>query len=189
MTVNNDSLSTNDLREIDAYDLLDLLGMDTAPFEPFDVAKRLGIEVDQSLTFENIKQSGSITSHNGRVNIWINPLDSRARQNFTLAHEIGHYVNDILTGEASEIKDTPTTLYRSGESDFREVRANNFAAKLLMPKDSIVAEARILIEAQPRKSMGTFEFIEKMASKFDVSKPAMLVRLKVLKMVEQDYRL
>ena len=119
----------------------------------------------------------------GEVKIWINPLDSEARQRFTLAHELGHYVNDMLLKGNMEIKDTPDTLYRDGTSDAREAKANNFAAMLLMPTNEVFSKARELIESTTNQSIPVKGFTEKMAEQFAVSKTAMFVRLKVLGLI------
>jgi len=180
---------TNDLSKISPYDLLDKLKLSKPPFNPFIIAEKLGLEVDQSLDLSNLNLSGSITNKNGNVKIWINPLDSEGRQRFTLAHELGHYVYDILTDGDQVIQDTPETLYRNNQRHTREYRANDFAGMLLMPKFSIIEEATNLIEASPQQSLPTIKVIEKLAEIFEVSKPAMLVRLKKLNIVDQDYKL
>ena len=84
------------LSGISPYDLHSALCMDSAPFDPFEIADRLGIKVHSDLDLDNIQLAGSITNKNGVVSIWINPLDPDTRQKFTLAHELGHYVHDIL---------------------------------------------------------------------------------------------
>lgn len=183
------SLNPSELSGVTPYELLNRLNLNEPPFNPFEIAQRLNIEVDQTLSFENMGLSGSITNHNGNVKIWINPLDSDVRQRFTLAHELGHYINDILANGDIEIKDTPDTLYRDGTSDVCEVRANNFAGMLLMPKDAVLTKAGELINAAPNQSMPGKEFVSEMAKIFCVSKPAMLVRLKKLELVHQNFHI
>ena len=73
--------------------------------------------------------------------IWVNHFDSDTRKNFTVAHEIGHYVYDILADpekyKNSSITDDFNSLKRDGSINLIEKRANNFAAMLLMPKDHL----------------------------------------------------
>lgn len=184
------SINQRDLINITPYDLHDKLGINSPPYNPFTIAKSLGLEVDQTLDFDNINLSGLISNNNGKIYIWINPLDSDARQRFTLAHELGHYVNDILTANGpTKITDTPDTLYRNGRSNLCETTANKFAAKLLMPKDDIIGKAKELIDAAPNKTMPTSAFVSKMASIFEVSKGAMLVRLKTLGLVSEGVQI
>lgn len=66
--------------------------------------------------------------------IWVNVKDSPNRQNFTIAHELGHW---LLHRE--EIIDRPDSYHvlrrqpMGGEKDYRETEANSFAANLLVP--------------------------------------------------------
>ena len=106
--------------------LLDKLGIKEVPVDPFLIAKELGVEISERLDFKNIKNSGSITKTHKKVSVWLNPLDPPNRKKFTLAHEIGHYINDILTNGELEFTDTPETLYRSGEAAPQEYAANKF---------------------------------------------------------------
>ncbi|MEU6576540.1 XRE family transcriptional regulator [Streptomyces sp. NPDC046805] len=56
------------------------------------------------------------------------------RQRFTLAHELGH----ILARDAQDLL-TETHLAPGHQKDLTEVRANVFAANLLMPRSEIIA--------------------------------------------------
>jgi Zn-dependent peptidase ImmA (M78 family) len=175
---------------ISPADLLKKLGLISPPYNPFEIAKKLKLQVDQKLDFKNVSLSGYISRNNGEMFVWINPLDSDVRQRFTLAHEIGHYVNDFLPDlNLKEIIDTPDTLYRNGNSDIRETAANKFAANLLMPKDDVIEQGNKLIEGTVEKSMSGVDFVSKMAEKFEVSKPAMLVRLKTLGVIQQNFQM
>jgi Zn-dependent peptidase ImmA (M78 family) len=181
---------SNSLIGITPAELLQKLDLITPPYNPFSIAKKLGLEVSQDLDFDNINESGSIARKGDKISIWINPLDPEARQRFTLAHELGHYINDFLSSnDSKKIVDTPDTLYRNGNSNSCETKANRFAAQLLMPKADIFTKARELISSSPKKSMPGTEFVEKMAEIFEVSKPAMLVRLKTLGIINQDFTL
>lgn len=86
-------------------------------------------------------------------------MDVRAR--FTIAHELGHYFLHIKD-DARQI----VTSFRRGQSP-RETAANKFAAELLMPKNLIKEEyAKMVIPVS-----------DTLAKKFEVSKPAMRIRL------------
>lgn len=172
-------INLKELANIPPYELLEKLELDTPPFNPDAVAKKLGLKVVKHLDMESLDVSGKITPDGDKAIIWINPLDCDTRQNFTLAHEIGHFINDLLPNGSSKntITDTPETLYRNGQSAPIERKANDFAAKLLMPKKNILEEGRKLVS---QSSMGEDEFINRMADIFHVSKPAMTIRLKNL---------
>lgn len=179
-------LNRKKLAKVHPYELLKKLGLNEPPFDPHEIAKRLGIEIDKTLSVENIEFSGSITNKNNMPQIWVNPLDGDLRQRFTLAHELGHYINDMLSNGKTEIKDTPETLHRGGTSDIREINANNFAGMLLMPKDAIISKANALVDEHPSKSIPAKDFVIEMAKIFHVSKPAMLVRLKKLGIISKS---
>ena len=172
-----------------AADLLDKLGYDNPPFNPFQIALDLGIEVDQSVTTDTINRSGSICVVEGKPHIWVNPFDPEVRQRFTAAHELGHYINGDLDSNSS-IVDTPDTLYRTdGCSNTCEVKANKFAAQLLMPKKHIYKQAQKIIDQSANKSISAEAFIDKMAKVFNVSKPAMLYRLKGFGVISSNYQM
>ena len=78
-------------------------------------------------------------------------------------------------------------MYRSGASNAQEAAANKFAGELLMPKKAIIDKAHSLINKSPDKTMDGDKFITEMSKIFEVSKPAMLVRLKVLRIISQDF--
>ena len=66
--------------------------------------------------------------------IWVNAEDSINRQNFTIAHEFGHWMlhkDDIVKDPANY-----RVLFRQpigGNKDYRESEANSFAGNLLVP--------------------------------------------------------
>jgi predicted transcriptional regulator len=96
----------------------------------------------------------------------INRHESRERQRFTLAHEIGHYLlhrEHIGDGISDDI------LYRSKLSSNQEIEANRFAAELLMPRNII----KKIIEENRNSTVD----IECISADFGVSKEAMSIRL------------
>ncbi len=75
--------------------------------------------------------------------IVVSPNQSRARQNFTIAHEIGHlflhtnFVDNVMKNEKVVFPD----FYREGDSE-KEYQANEFAANLLMPQDIYIDKVK-----------------------------------------------
>jgi Zn-dependent peptidase ImmA (M78 family) len=107
--------------------------------------------------------------------------DALARQRFTIAHEIGHFVlrHQFEPGEHVHVDRGYRVSHRdqrsSSGTDLREIEANQFAAALLMPS-SIVTENI--------KALGTEELndehVTNLARKFRVSEQAITIRLSVL---------
>lgn len=171
--------------------LLDLLGVSSVPVNLDEVASRLGISVSNEYEWDK-DYSGEIYIEGSNVVCWINPFDPPNRQRFTLAHEIGHYINDIAAHQAAGepapcFKDGADSLRRDGRQDPSEYRANDFAARLLMPKNLVVDVARKTLseemERTGKQKVPRDTFYELMADKFQVSKQAMEIRLSSLGLV------
>lgn len=95
--------------------------------------------------------------------IIVNKKDAAARQRFTIAHEIAHF---ILHKEAIGDGIVDDALYRSGLSNALEVEANKLAAEILMPWH--------LLNQVMNNKINT---IKELASIFQVSESAMSIRL------------
>lgn len=113
------------------------------PVDPIAIARQLGIEVytDYELPPE---VSGMLRKRAGYEDpeILLNARDSRNRQRFTCAHELGHYTQRVKSGEdeAWEYVDRRDPLSAQGQAP-EEVYANQFAAELLMPRDAVDSRA------------------------------------------------
>lgn len=98
------------------------------PVKLGEIANELGIQVKLATLPANI--SGEIKEINGAVTIRINQHDVKARQRYTLAHEIAHFLlHRHLLGEGI----TDDVLYRSAQSNEIEAEANRLAADIVMP--------------------------------------------------------
>ena len=109
----------------------------------------------------------SLEESPGGYSIQINANDAYTRQRFTIAHEFAHYllhrdkIGDGITDDA---------LYRSDKMTTQdEFAANNKAADLLMPRKLVMKYI----------SEGT-SGAQELAQIFEVSVPAMQVRLRYL---------
>ena len=92
------------------------------------IAKELGIVVKLATLPANI--SGEIKETNNVVTIKINRHDVGARQRYTLAHEIAHFLlhrHLLQTGISDDV------LYRSSQTNAVESEANRLAADIIMP--------------------------------------------------------
>ena len=109
--------------------------------------------------------SGSLTYEEGVWIIRINQNHNIKRQRFTILHELGHYFlhRNKLQSFTDEI------FFRAGVKGDIEYRANEFASKLLMPEDNV----RKAI-AEGVRNLGL------LAERFDVSSPAMKIRVQEL---------
>lgn len=140
-----------------------------APVKIASIARALGIEVKAATLKPRISGeiSPSKTSDSG-FRIRVNRHESKSRQRFTIAHEIAHFLlhrDDIGYGIEDSI------LYRSTLSDKREAEANRLGASLIMPEPSVVHSMREL------GGRATPEVAKILAERYDVSEPAMKIRL------------
>ncbi|MCZ6102903.1 ImmA/IrrE family metallo-endopeptidase [Campylobacter ureolyticus] len=183
MTINQNLFRFKNTR---SKEILKTLGFTNPPFNPFEVAQAMGIKVDTSLDWDKVRniKDGLLYEDKDGLVIWINPLMPKNRQNFTLAHELGHLVYDVLPNIDKD-KTLNSFYYRNNNSGPEETRANNFAAALLMP---IFAIANTLISIKEKdNNTTTDEFIDGLASIFEVSREAMIIRLKKLNVLNENY--
>ena len=87
---------------------------------------------------EDLEGSGMLVP--AERQIWLNAAESPARQRFTLAHELGHWVCQHLEGRSVPVFCRATEV-GVGEGRLLEREANVFAAELLMPEDEVRATA------------------------------------------------
>jgi Zn-dependent peptidase ImmA (M78 family) len=139
------------------------------PVDPVQIATNLGIQVFEAPLEENI--SGSLVKNAGQdAVILLNRTDSHYRQRFTCAHEIGHFHDHTARAddETYAYVEHRSPLSATG-SDPDEVRANRFAAALLMPEQQV----RRLAADGSRTPL-------ELAHQFGVSADAMTFRMKNL---------
>lgn len=135
MTTSPDKAATELLRTVWAPD-----GRPAYPIDPAKIAEALGLKVYAADL--QIDVSGMLVKHPARdPEIYINGRDSKNRQRFSCAHELGHYIKRSseevqTTEEGWEYIDLRSPLSATGQ-DPDEVWANRFAAALLMPADLV----------------------------------------------------
>lgn len=108
------------------------------PIDVRQVAERLGLEVQYLLLDSGT--DGMIVKEAGRpCKVVVDALAHTHRRRFTLAHEIGHYVQKYqkyaLGDEGGEIDYRDERSSKGTEPDERW--ANGFAAALLMPASAV----------------------------------------------------
>lgn len=184
-------MKLTDFANMRSKDILTKLEINQPPFNPFEIASKMGIKVNNDLDWDKIStvKDGTIYPNyeKNTIEIWINPLRPEKRQNFTLAHELGHLVYDILPDYDNFMnKNNDKTYYRNENYGTHETLANNFAAGLLMPIFAL-KKAISDIQKQSSKKVTLKQYIDGLASMFEVSRDAMVVRLKSLGVISQDY--
>lgn len=142
--------------------------MYTIPVDVIMLAHNNEIKVFEAELDKNI--SGAIRFNNDtkKFEILVNSKDSKVRQRFTIAHELGHFFlhKDILESEDIHID----ILYRTEktpEEVEREKEVDYFAGALLMNRTLL-------------KKLRNSYSITELAEMFEVSASAMTVRLDIL---------
>ena len=143
----------------EAEKLLKELGINEAPVNPFDIARRLGIDL-RPLPANAGGASGMLLHFNSQFGIgYPTHVDSEGFTRFSVAHEIGHYrlpghLDAILNGGSQHFSND------GFQSDDRyEKEANHFAAGLLMPK--------ALFSASIKRAGYGLNAIESLASEYE----------------------
>jgi Zn-dependent peptidase ImmA (M78 family)/transcriptional regulator with XRE-family HTH domain len=108
--------------------------------------------------------------------ILVNRTDRWTRQRFTIAHELGH----ILARDAQELL-LEAEVAPGRQTGASEIRANAFAANLLLPED----ELREACSSTPQ----TDESFGRLVVAFRVSPSALAARLKALGIIDQPTRI
>jgi len=146
--------------------LLYQLNIADVPIQPRQIAERLGIWVwEREIEGD---YDGYLIRVGDVFGILINSaIKSEARKNFTVAHELGHY-------ELDQHKKTNSTclideMYNSTLSRQEELRANQFAVELLMPKRQFLADVNQM------KEVG-WEAIDALAAKYCTSLTSTSIR-------------
>ena len=136
---------------------------DMFPVDVESIAHAMGIRVDYTFLKDGV--SGMIQSRPPAVpTIYVDTTEHPTRQRFTIAHELGHYVERMNQGQTNfAFIDERGTKY-----DLHEFYADEFAGNLLMPADEIAQ-----LQRRDQSNIA-------MAAHFGVSPAAMITRLKRL---------
>jgi hypothetical protein len=141
-----------------------------APVDVFAILEELGLGPSRRRLPGNI--SGAIERVGGDgFLVVVNDGQSKTRQRFTAAHELGHYIyhRDLLgkgVGDTLAYRAQGTEWPNEHITPTQERQANNFAANLLMPNHLIEV---LRAEGVTRP--------EQMAQRLEVSEAAMRIRL------------
>lgn len=131
------------------------------PYNPFELADRLNLEVSPN---ENIREARTLPVSGGKVRIEFNPLRSRARINYSVAHEIAH----TLFPDCSDQVRNRAAKHEMKADDWQlEMLCNLAAAELLMPIGSF--------EELANRHISIRDVVE-LRSKFATSSESLMLR-------------
>lgn len=152
----------------EADKLLQELGIDSLPVDPFEIAKRLGIAL-QAMPSRMGGASGMLIHVAGQFGIcYPTHIESEGFKKFSVGHEIGHYrlpghIEAVINEQGQHVS---AAGFRS--SSRYEVEADHFAAALLMPTRFV---SPIL-----KKSVEGLRAVEAIANECETSLEAAAIR-------------
>ncbi|MEO8009263.1 MAG: ImmA/IrrE family metallo-endopeptidase [Betaproteobacteria bacterium] len=155
--------------------ILTELGITEIPIPVEKIAEKLGAKLSYE-PFEGQEDiSGVLYRKDSHVVIGINSTHVKARQRFSIAHEIGH----LVMHKGALFVDKTVRFNRDANSskavDPREIQANQFAAELLMPEELVANEVSKRLKKKGKYSQQLL--VEELATTFGVSAQSMEFRL------------
>jgi Zn-dependent peptidase ImmA (M78 family) len=151
------------------------------PVPVWEIARTSGVR----LAVESLEGdlSGFLYRDGSQKIIGVNTLNASVRQNFTVAHELGHLL--LHDQERLHLDRAFSTIrlrdrVSSQGVDDAEKEANLFAAELLMPKEFLCAD----LAGKDALDLYDENLIPEMADRYQVSVQALTFRLQYLGYVE-----
>ena len=164
-----------------AQSLLEESGISEAPVSVTQIARARGARIFLDSLEGDL--SGFLYRDSDQAVIGVNTSHSTTRQNFTIAHELGHLL--LHDQEQLHLDREFRVRLRSGVSsqgtDLAEQEANFFAASLLMPRSFIERD----LENEESVDLIDDDLIQSMARKYKVSAQAFAIRLKTLGYIQE----
>jgi Zn-dependent peptidase ImmA (M78 family) len=151
--------------------LLKVAGISKLPVDVTKIAEILGLNIKYQPYDDNF--SGLLIRHGNEATIGVNSVHHENRRRFTIAHEIGHFL--LHKGDLILDKDIRVN-YRGAVNEHvdyeKEREANMFASELLMP-------TKLLSKDLKRHQLNLMddEQIEELATKYQVSRQAFMIRI------------
>jgi Zn-dependent peptidase ImmA (M78 family) len=132
--------------------------------------QKIGIDYDFADNKDEVL-AGFILFKNGHGLIFTEKNGNAGFCRFTKAHELGHYWDFRKKQQLTfACRDLPNVIQKENGVDYTEVRANQFAAELLMPAD--------LMQEYADLSRSEEGLINEVTERFGVSRAAAKIRLK-----------
>lgn len=153
------------------------LKLDKRKVPIIELAKIMGFKI-YTAKFKDRNLSGTIGISKKLVNryksdkvIILNNQDTDEHILFTLCHELAHYIYDYESNAHNEYSNT----YRTNEAiNAKEMRANRFAASLLIPKESFKEAYSELSNNIDDKNI----IVQGLSDAFNAPKTAVRIRMK-----------
>ncbi|WP_127718249.1 ImmA/IrrE family metallo-endopeptidase [Halobacteriovorax sp. HLS] len=140
--------------------LLEDFGLYQVPVDPVKVAEALGV-VYVEKKHEGFEGTLVVMGNDAVISVNSNMKDE-GRKAFTCAHELGHYQYDINSQKSFQCTREDTTFEASkNKLAPMEIRANEFASELLMPREFFLKE---IGQKEP-----SWELIKDLSKKFGAS--------------------
>lgn len=156
-------------------------GIKNAPVPVEQIAKDHGARIYYKTLDDDV--SGFIYRDKNQTVIGVNTHHAPVRQNFTIAHELGH----LLLHDQGQLHVDRTFRVRLRSSvssqgiEEAEREANLFAATLLMPREFLEAD----LAGEDYLDLLDSDFLRSLARKYGVSTEALVIRLKNLGYIEE----
>ena len=145
-----------------ALDLLEKYDIMEPPVVAVEIATKEGLRVfyaDFSALYNKYPKVSGFINPKERC-MYVNRHEPPQRQNFTIAHELGHYLLGHTENEDAYV----SLLFRTGEAEKKqhpfEWEANRFAADLLMPRlflEQLISEYSFASNRQLARVLGVSE--------------------------------
>ena len=140
------------------------------------MATSFGIDVYNGDLDSDINSWIEYDKEQNKFNIIVNRNHSPQRQYFSISHEIGHYIlhRDIIKEKGKVGRQDNYSLDTK-----REKEADELGAEIIMPKKLVDEYAEKTLKINANSTL-TQEIINKISRYFDVSKEAVIIRLRNL---------
>jgi len=162
-------------------DLLAENGINEAPVKVDKIAKARGLRI----VYDSLEAdlSGFLYRDKKHAVIGVNTHHHPVRQNFTIGHELGHFL--LHDEEKLHVDHEFRVRLRSDVSsqgiDLAEREANLFAASLLMPREFLEAD----LASEEYVDLLDDQFLHELSRKYGVSAQALVNRLKNLGCIQE----
>lgn len=151
--------------EARAEEVLKKAGIKGVPVPVEEVAAKHQIRVRRA---PHADFSGMLIRKDGHALIGVSTSESRVRQRFTIAHELGHFFLHPNKDAFVDFRDNKKGIMRTP----REREANMFAAALLMPRTILLRDFKLIA-----RNGFSEDDLPALAKRFSVSEDAMRFRL------------